>query len=73
MCRLLAFLDPLLRGATQRTTARPGRLRFVTMKPTRGNSCPRWNSTFATTHRAPVYEFAPPVPSIRLSRRGVAR
>jgi hypothetical protein len=32
--------------------ARLGRLRFVTIKPTRGNSSPTWNSTFATTPRA---------------------
>jgi hypothetical protein len=31
---------------------RLGRLRFVTMKPTRGNSAPKWNFTFATTRRA---------------------
>ena len=35
-----------------RTTARFGSVRFVTMNPTRGNNSPEWCSTFATTLRA---------------------
>jgi hypothetical protein len=51
MRRLLAFLDSMLGRAPlviDRTTARLGRLRFVTIKPTRGNSSPSWCSTLAT-------------------------
>ena len=40
-----------------RTTARLGSVRFVTMKPTRGNNSPKWNSTLATTLRA-VFQLA---------------
>src|ERR1035438_6590223 len=40
-----------------RTTARLSVSRLVTMNPTRGNSSPKWNSTFATTRRA-VFQLA---------------
>src|SRR5216683_6833744 len=58
--RLLALFNPLFRRAAlvvERTTARLSAARLVTMKPTRGNNSPKWNSTFATTRRA-VFQVA---------------
>ena len=42
------------RTSALRTTARFDVWKLVTMKPTRGNNSPKWNSTFATTRRALV-------------------
>ena len=59
--RLLAFFDPLLRRAAfvvEPDDRRLGRVMFVTMKPTRGNSSPRWCSTLATIRLGVVQLFA---------------
>ena len=47
-----------LEAASNRTTERLGRARLVTMKPTRGNSSPRWCSTLATIRLGVVQLFA---------------